>query len=154
VELDHEETHDDNSFGFVPVKTAVGCGGENVGRESVGTRIGATDFKDDSEVPTYTLYPIKSIPPRSSGGAHATCTKVLPIGNSVASRYNENADRDVKARVESCEEKKLVTDASAAITGVLTNTGAEPTVVTPTADAKTKPAGLMIELFCPSPALL
>ena len=79
---------------------------------------------------------------------------MLPIGNSVASRYNENADSDVKARVESCEEKKLVTDASAAITGVLTKTGAEPTVVTPTADAKTEPAGLMIELFCPSPALL
>ena len=59
-------------LGFVPVKTAVGCGGENVGRVDVATRIGATDRKEDKDVPTYTLYPIKSSPPKSSGGAHAT----------------------------------------------------------------------------------
>ena len=72
---------------------------------------------------------------------------MLPIGNCVASRYKENAESDVKARVESCGEKKVLTDDSAAITGVLTNVGAVPAVVTPTTDANTEPAGRIIELF-------
>ena len=101
VELVQEETHDDCSRGFAPVKTAVGYGGENVGRDETITRIGATNFKEASELLTKTLYAIKSIPPSSNGGAQATCTKVLPRGYCIASRYEENADSEVNARTES-----------------------------------------------------